>query len=93
VLSGPVVLFDNEASSSATVMEVRAPDGRGVLYRIARAIATAGHDVVSAKVLTLGDEVVDTFYLRAADTREKLVDGPTLDRLREAVLIELKRAW
>jgi [protein-PII] uridylyltransferase len=93
VLTGPVVLFDNDASASATVMEVRAPDGRGVLYRIARAIATAGHDVVSAKVLTLGDEVVDTFYLRAADTREKLVDGTTLDRLREAVLIELQRAW
>jgi [protein-PII] uridylyltransferase len=74
-------------------MEVRAPDGRGVLYRIARAIATAGHDVVSAKVLTLGDEVVDTFYLRQAESGDKLTDGPTLDRLREGVLTELQRPW
>jgi [protein-PII] uridylyltransferase len=74
-------------------MEVRAPDGRGVLYRIARGIATAGHDVISAKVLTLGDEVVDTFYVRDAATHEKIVDGPVLDRLREAVLTELQRPW
>jgi [protein-PII] uridylyltransferase len=92
-VSGPVVIFDNDASDAATVMEVRAPNGRGVLYRIARAIATAGHDVVSAKVLTLGDEVVDTFYLRQADTGSKLVDAATLDRLEETILTELQRPW
>jgi [protein-PII] uridylyltransferase len=91
--SDPVVLFDNRASDRATVMEVRAPDGRGVLYRVARAIAGAGHDVASAKMLTLGDEVVDTFYLRQAGSMAKITDEAVLDRLREAVLIELRRPW
>ena len=45
---------------------MRAPDGVGVLYRIARAFDGAGLDVRTAKVLTLGHEVVDTFYVRDA---------------------------
>jgi [protein-PII] uridylyltransferase len=91
--SSPVLLVDNDATDRATVLEIRAPDGRGVLYRIARGIATAGHDVLSAKVLTLGDDVVDTFYVRDAVTKEKIVDEVALERLREAVLIELQRPW
>jgi [protein-PII] uridylyltransferase len=90
---GPQLLIDNEATDRATVVEVRAPDGRGVLYRIARAIASVGHDVLSAKVLTLGDEVVDTFYLRDATTKQKILDERALGRLREAVLTELQRPW
>ncbi|MFP5377094.1 MAG: [protein-PII] uridylyltransferase, partial [Acidimicrobiia bacterium] len=54
----PRVLFDDEASASATVVEVRAPDGVGVLYRITRALADCDLDVRTAKVSTLGHEVV-----------------------------------
>ena len=51
----------------ATVVEVHGPDGVGVLYRITRAIAELDLDIRSAKVQTLGDEVVDSFYLRDRD--------------------------
>ena len=61
--SAPVVLFDDDASDRATVVEVRAPDGVGVLYRITHALAECGVDILSAKVLTLGHEVVDSFYV------------------------------
>jgi [protein-PII] uridylyltransferase len=91
--SAPVVLFDSRASERATVMEVRAPDGKGVLYRVARAIAAAGVEVISAKVLTLGDEVVDTFYVCDTATADKLHDPAELARLELAVLTELARPW
>jgi [protein-PII] uridylyltransferase len=58
-----LVLFDDEASDTSTVIEVRAADGVGVLYRITAALTACGLDVRSAKVLTLGHEVVDTFYV------------------------------
>jgi len=63
----PRVLFIDDASATATVVEVRAHDGVGVLHRIASAIAASGLDVRTAKVATLGAEVVDTFYVVRPD--------------------------
>ena len=57
------MLFDNDASDRATVIDVRAPDGIGLLYRVTRALALCGVDIRSAKVSTLGYEVVDAFYV------------------------------
>jgi len=36
----------------------------GVLHRITKAIADCGLDIRHARVLTLGYEVVDSFYVR-----------------------------
>jgi [protein-PII] uridylyltransferase len=46
---------------SEPVLEVRAPDGLGVLHRIAAAIEMAGGEVHSARCQTMGADVVDTF--------------------------------
>jgi len=86
----PVVIFDNDASERATVAEVRAADGRGVLFRIVRAISDTGFDIVSAKVATIGDEVIDSFYLRDAVVGTKVVDGEKLHRLEGAILAGLE---
>lgn len=59
----PSVRFDDVSSSNATFLEVRAPDSLGLLHRVARAIADLGLDIRHARVLTLGDEVVDAFYV------------------------------
>src|SRR5207245_3350748 len=40
--AAPRLLVDDHASARATVVEVRAPDGIAVLYRITRALATLG---------------------------------------------------
>jgi [protein-PII] uridylyltransferase len=66
------VLFDGDASSASTVVEVRAADSHGLLHRLTRSMAESGLDVVSAKVATLGHEVVDTFYLRDSLTGDKI---------------------
>lgn len=59
----PAVRFDDSASSNATFLEVRAPDAVGILYSITKAIADLGLDIRHARVLTLGNEVVDSFYV------------------------------
>jgi [protein-PII] uridylyltransferase len=70
---GPAtVTFHDDASSDATVIEVRAANRIGVLHRIANALAELGLDIRHATVQTIGDEVVDTFYVRTLAGR--LVD-------------------
>lgn len=64
IVADATVTFHNDASESATVVDVRAPDGIGVLYRITNAMGELDLDIRSAKVQTLGAEVVDAFYVR-----------------------------
>ena len=88
VAEAPRVVVDNGASRDATVVEVHAPDSIGVLYRITRALAELDLDIVSAKVQTLGDRVVDAFYVRDA-TGGKLDDPAVLVEVERALLHEL----
>ena len=60
----PRVVFHDEASSDATVVEVRCQTKIGILYRITKALAEVGLDIRHATVQTIGMEVVDTFYVR-----------------------------
>jgi [protein-PII] uridylyltransferase len=53
----------DDASETATVVEVRAPDELGVLHRITHVLESYGLDVRSAHVSTLGADVVDAFYV------------------------------
>ncbi len=84
----PRVRIDNHASASSTVVEVRAPDGVGVLYRITTALGELDLDIRLAKVATLGSEVIDTFYIRTA-AGTKLSDRADVRELERAVLHEL----
>jgi [protein-PII] uridylyltransferase len=86
---GPVhVRFDLEASDVATVVEVDADDDVGVLYRVADSFARRGLDVSVAKVHTLGERIVDVFYVQdSAGT--KIDDLAELDTLREILSARL----
>ena len=63
-LSTGATQVHDQASSNATVIEVRAPTKIGVLHRITKALAEVGLDIRHATVQTIGMEVVDTFYVR-----------------------------
>ncbi len=82
------VTIDNDASETATVLEVRAPDEIGLLHRITRALFNAGLDVVSARVSTLGEMVVDAFYVRESGGR-KLTDFERLSAVTDAIEEEI----
>jgi [protein-PII] uridylyltransferase len=84
------VVVDNDASASATVVEVHAPDRVGTLYRITRALAELELDIRRAKVATLGHEVVDSFYV--VDRGGAKLDDPDHRReVERAILVELSR--
>jgi [protein-PII] uridylyltransferase len=70
----PRVIFHDEASSNATVVEVRCQTKIGILYRITKALAEVGLDIRHATVQTVGLDVVDTFYVR--DWTGELITDP-----------------
>jgi [protein-PII] uridylyltransferase len=82
------VTFDLAASETATVVEVHAPDEVGLLARVAATFASLGLDVSLALVNTLGERVVDVFYVRDA-SGAKLTDPLTLDRLKATLIARL----
>jgi [protein-PII] uridylyltransferase len=87
-LPGADVRVDNDASESATVLEVRAPDEVGLLHRITRVLFEASLDVVSARVSTLGELVVDAFYVREA-AGAKVTDPDRLGQIIAAIWASL----
>ena len=82
---GVDVRIDLEASDFATVVEVHAPDEVGLLARVTSVFAGLALDVSLAKVATLGDRVVDVFYVRDA-TGAKISDRRVLAQLEAALL-------
>jgi [protein-PII] uridylyltransferase len=55
---------NGEVSGAATgIVEVRAGDRAGLLYRLTAAITGQGLDVTSARIETLGADAVDCFYV------------------------------
>jgi [protein-PII] uridylyltransferase len=84
----PRVLVDNDATAAATIVEVRAADGIGVLHRITNTFGELGVRVEQAYVSTLGHEVADTFYVTGPDGA-KLADALTLAEIGPAVLAAL----
>jgi [protein-PII] uridylyltransferase len=59
----PAVTVHQDASASATVIEVRDRDWTGLVSAVCAALATAGVDVRSAHVETIGPRAVDVFYV------------------------------
>jgi [protein-PII] uridylyltransferase len=80
-----VTLVDN-ASSSATVVEVRAHDEPGLLWRIGRALGECGLNVQAARVETLGAEAVDVFYV--TDAAGGLLTEPDLRKRTVKMVLE-----
>jgi [protein-PII] uridylyltransferase len=59
---------NSEVSGEDTgIVEVRAGDRAGLLYRLTAALAGEGLDVTTARIETLGGDAADSFYLRSPD--------------------------
>jgi [protein-PII] uridylyltransferase len=71
------------ASTESTVIEIRATDAVGLLYRITSALFALDLDVVAARVSTFGHEVVDAFYVRDRSSGGKIGDPGRIRRLEE----------
>jgi len=60
----PEVRVLPDASEHSTVVEVRATDALGLLYAVTAALSYLVLDIRVAKIDTLGERVVDVFYVR-----------------------------
>ncbi|SCL46560.1 [protein-PII] uridylyltransferase [Micromonospora eburnea] len=61
--AAPRVVWHRDAATDAVLLELRAADAAGLLYRVTCALDEAGVQVRAARIATLGGDVVDAFYL------------------------------
>ncbi|WP_119418683.1 [protein-PII] uridylyltransferase [Desertibaculum subflavum] len=60
----PLVLFDNEASATHTVIEVNGRDRPGLLHDLTYAMYRLSLSISSAQISTYGERAVDVFYVK-----------------------------
>ncbi|AOY57075.1 MULTISPECIES: [protein-PII] uridylyltransferase [Desulfococcus] len=76
--------IDNADSGVFTIIEVHTRDGPGLLYRLTQALFRCGLDILSARIATRGDHVVDVFYVRDFDGR-KIASAEATARVRSQI--------
>lgn len=89
--SEPDVRVLQDASQHSTVIEVRATDAIGLLYGITAALGDLDLDIHVAKIDTLGERVVDVFYVRTG-WGTKLNEEQT-DEVKRAISHRLSRLY
>ena len=72
------VTVDLLASTTATVIEVHADDAVGRFAELASILADGGYDVRTARATTIGDRIVDVFYV--CDASGRIVDPAAIAR-------------
>jgi [protein-PII] uridylyltransferase len=58
------ITFDNEGSEIFTIIEVDTRDRPGLLFDLARTLASLNIYIASAVIATYGEQVVDVFYVK-----------------------------
>jgi [protein-PII] uridylyltransferase len=84
----PHVGIDNTTSPRFTIVEVTAPDRRGLLFRLLTVLRDAGLQVMRAKISTFGATASDVFYL-VDGAGGKIEDAERLATLRQGLLAAL----
>ena len=87
----PAVMLDNDASETSTVVEASGRDRPGLLAALARTIADAGLQVLSAHIDGYGERAVDAFYV-IGPKGEKLADARKGNALKTSLLAVLNAA-
>jgi len=77
------ISFDNESSRTHTVVDVETGDRTGLLYDITRAMADAGLDIATARIVTDVRRVRDSFYVTL--NGQKLEINQTKVEIREVI--------
>ena len=88
-IEAPNVTLDNASSDSHTVIEVKAQDSLGLLYKLTRVMYEQGLDVALAKISTEANRAIDVFYVTDG-AGGKLLDETRQDDVKAAFLAALE---
>jgi [protein-PII] uridylyltransferase len=84
----PEVKINNQESDFYTIIETTGEDRLGILYEIVQSLTDYGCDIHFARISTLGNRVVDVFYVQ--DTLGEKIDGKEkVDHLQQTLLRQL----
>ena len=81
------VSFSPDMTRGKTVMELVAADRPGLLSKIGRAFISAGVDIETAKIVTIGERAEDVFYI-SKENGEPLSEGDK-EQLRATIIERL----
>jgi len=84
------VEFDNDSSEHFTIIDITAQDRIGLLYEVTKALYDLNLDIGSAKIVTEGVRVLDSFYVTDL-LREKIVDERRLEKIQSTLHEILER--
>jgi [protein-PII] uridylyltransferase len=79
---------NNRDSDFYTIIEITGEDRLGVLYEITQALTDCGCDIHFARISTLGNRVVDVFYVQD-EWGEKIVKPEKANHLKQLLLNRL----
>jgi [protein-PII] uridylyltransferase len=82
------VKINNQDSDFYTIVEITGEDRLGILYEITQALTDHGCDIHFARISTLGNRIVDVFYVQD-EWGEKIEEKQKTDRLRQILLNRL----
>jgi len=82
------VKINNQDSDFYTIVEVMGEDRLGILYEVSQALTDHGCDIHFARISTLGNRIVDVFYVQD-EWGEKISEKNRIDQLRRTVLHRL----
>ena len=82
------IRVNNQDSDFFTIVEIIGEDRLGILYEITQALTDHGCDIHFARVSTLGNRIVDVFYIQD-EWGEKIVEKDRIDRLKQTLLNRL----
>ena len=82
------VKINNLDSDFYTIVEVTGEDRLGILYEVTQALTEHGCDIHFARISTLGNRIVDVFYIQD-EWGEKIKEKNMTDQLKRTVLSRL----
>ena len=82
------VKINNRDSDFYTIVEVMGEDRLGILYEVSQALTDHGCDIHFARISTLGNRIVDVFYVQD-EWGEKISEKNRIDQLKRTVLSRL----
>ncbi|MDP3981558.1 MAG: [protein-PII] uridylyltransferase [Chlamydiota bacterium] len=86
----PIVQFDTEISTKATVIEIQADDEIGLLYKMSKTLGLLGINICYSKIATEKAQVFDVFYIQDKFSK-KITNMSELNLIKMKIMESLNK--